>query len=490
MKELGQHVIAAIGWDRDFAWTGTREAIDTALALGVGGFLIRGGPRYEVAQLARALHAHSPVPLLIAADLERGAGERFHGAVALPPARALASLNESDVVRRAARITARDARELGINWALGPVCDLDLDNGNPIVGTRGFGSDAKRVAELGAEWIDACQAESVLACAKHFPGHGRTQVDSHLGLPVQDESLTELLASDLVPFRAAVDAGVASIMTAHVAFPALDRSAEPATLSAPTIALLRGELGFDGLVVTDALDMGGVLASRDAQSGTVRDQPAAAVRAMAAGCDLLLAPSEPALVVRALADAVADGRLNAEQLAKSRARRDWWATWGRWLPDTRGPTLDDRTWAKQVSDKVLQVVRGRVPWVPPACEVVMVDDDPASAAPSRWSFIQSLQALGRTVNVVPGATSAGEGVLIIAVFADVLAGKGHVSITPQSRLTVRLAVQAARTLKRDALVVLFGHSRLASELPDAAHLLCAWSGDRGMQEAAARALVS
>ena len=480
MKELGQHVIAAIGWDRDFGWAGTREAIDGALAAGVGGFWIRGGPRFEVAQLARALHAHSPVPLLVGADVERGVGERFHGAVAFPPAGALASLGDADVVHRAARITARDARELGINWALGPVCDLDLDNGNPIVGTRGFGGDAARVAELAAEWVDACQAESVLACAKHFPGHGRTHVDSHLALAVQDESLTELMASDLVPFRAAIDAGVASVMTAHVAYPALDRAAQPATLSAPTLALLRGELGFNGLIVTDALDMGGIRAASDQES--------VAVRALAAGCDLLFAPSDPALVVRALATAVADGRLDGERLAASRARRDWWATWGRWLPDTRGPTLDDRTWAKQVSDRVLHLVRGRVPWLPPACEVVMVDDDPASAAPSRWSFIQSLQALGRTVNVVSGATPGGEGVLVIAVFADVMAGKGHVSLTPQSRLTVRLAVQAARTLKRDSLVVLFGHPRLAVELPDAAHLLCAWSGDRGMQEAAARAL--
>ncbi|MDQ8154654.1 MAG: glycoside hydrolase family 3 N-terminal domain-containing protein [Gemmatimonadota bacterium] len=482
MRELGQHVIAAIGWDRDAGWTGARETIDRAIAAGVGGFLLRGGPRYEVAQLARALHAHTPVPPLVAADFERGAGDRFHGAVALPPALALASLGEADVVRRAARIVARDARELGINWALGPVCDLDLDNGNPIVGTRGFSGDAQRVAELAAEWIDACQAESVLACAKHFPGHGRTHQDSHLGLPVQEESLTELLASDLVPFRAAVDSGVASVMTAHVAFPALDHATRAATLSPPTIALLRGELGFEGLIVSDALDMSGVLSSHD--------QGEAAVRALMAGCDLLLAPTDPPAVVRALQEAAAAGRLDLEALEAARRRRDWWAAWGRWLPDSRGPTLDDRTWAKQAADRVLQLQRGRVPWVPPTCEVVMVDDDPASAAPSRWSFIQSLQSLGRTVNVVPGATAGGEGVLVIAVFADVLPGKGHVSLTAQSRLTVRLAVQAARTLKRDSLVVLFGHPRLAAELPDAAHLLCAWSGDRGMQEAAARALVS
>jgi len=214
------------------------------------------------------------------------------------------------------------------------------------------------------------------------------------------------------------------------------------------------------------------------------------VRALAAGCDLLLAPTDPARVVRAIADAVRDGRLDPERLAASRRRRDWWATWGRWLPDGRGPTLDERTWAKQVADRVLRIERGRVPWVPPTVEVVVVDDDPALAAPSRWPLVQAMESFGRKVNVVPSATPAGEGVLVIAVFADVLPGKGHVSLTPQSRLTVRLAVQGARTLKRDSLVVLFGHPRLASELPDAAHLLCAWCGDRGMQEAAARALCS
>jgi hypothetical protein len=455
MKELGQHVVAAIGWEREHGWAGTREAIDVALAAGVGGFQLRGGPRHEVAQLTRALHAHSPVTLLLGADLERGAGERFAGAVPLPPAGALASLADAeDAVRRAARITARDARDLGINWAFGPVCDLDFNNGNPIVGARSLGADPARVASLAADWIDACQAESVLACAKHFPGHGRT-------------------SDDLVPFRAAIDSGVASIMMA----------------AASSVRLLRDELGYTGLVVSNALGL------RSATNAN--DEGPAAVAALAAGCDLLLAPRDPALVVRAIADAIADGRLDGDQLAESRARRDWWATWGRWQADGRGPTLDDRTWAKQASDRVLQSVRGRVPWLPPSCEVVIVDDDAsgdasgaADGASSDRAFVPTLESLGREVRVVPGATAAGEGVLVIAVFADVRAGKGHAGISQASRLTVRLAVQAARALKRDSLVVLFGHSRLAAELPDAAHLLCAWCGDRGMQEAAARALVT
>ncbi len=481
MSELGQHVIAVLGWDRDSGWAGTREAIDQALALGVGGFVLRGGPRDDVAQLTRALHAHAPHPLLIAADFERGAGERFHGALTLPPAAALAALGDADAVRRAARLTAREARALGFNWALGPVCDLDLDNGNPIVGTRSFGGEPTRVAELAAEWIDACQAESVLACAKHFPGHGRARVDSHLALAQVGDGLADLQAGDLAPFRAAIDAGVASIMTAHAAFTALDPTGTPATLSAPIITMLREELGFAGLVVTDGLQMAGVLEGQG--------EPEAAVRALAAGCDLLLAPSDPAQVVRALEEALRTGRLDAARLEASRVRRTWWATWSQWRADGRGPTLDDRTWAKQVADRVLRIERGRVPWVSPAAEVVLVDDDPVAAVPREF-LVQAMESFGRKVRVVPGATPAGEGVLVIAVFADVVPGKGHVSLSSQSRLTVRLAVQGARTLKRDSLVVLFGHPRLAGELPDAQHVLCAWCGDRGMQEAAARALCS
>ncbi|MEK6611926.1 MAG: glycoside hydrolase family 3 N-terminal domain-containing protein [Gemmatimonadota bacterium] len=458
MKDLGQHVIATLGWDRDVGWAGTREAIDRALGVGVGGFILRAGPRDEVAQLTRALHAHAPHALLIAAEVERGAGERFDGAAALPPTAALASLADADVVRRSARLTARDARSLGINWALGPVLDLDLDGTSSTIGTRSFGADAARVGELGADWIDACQAENVLACAKYFP------------------------ATDVAPFRAAVDAGVASIMTAHAAIPALDPAERAATSSAPVTALLRDELGFSGLIASDALDRHGVAASRD--------EAEAAVRALEAGCDLLLAPLDPVRVVRALEEAVASGRLDAQRLAASRERRDWWATWGRWTRDARALTLDERTWAKQVADKVLRVERGRVPWLPPRAEVVLVDDDPPTSAPSRGPFIHALQALGRQVQVVESATPEGEGVLVIAVFADVMAAKGQAGISPQARLTVKLAVQGARTLRRDALVVLFGHPRLAAELPDAQHVLCAWSGDRGMQEAAARALCS
>src|SRR5206468_2566652 len=142
------------------------------LELGVGGFIIFGGPAEQVASLTERIHAASALPLLIGADLERGAGQQFAGATPLPPLAAVASLESVEDIRRAASLTAREARSLGINWIYAPDCDLDIEPDNPIIGTRSFGEDPERVARYATAWIEGCQGEKALACAKHFPGHG------------------------------------------------------------------------------------------------------------------------------------------------------------------------------------------------------------------------------------------------------------------------------------------------------------------------------
>src|SRR5690242_2053218 len=212
MSDVAQLLLPAIRWDPERGFDAAREGIQQALALGVGGFILFGGEQDAVRALTKELRQRSRVPLLIAADLERGAGQQFAGATGLPPLAAIASLGDIDAIRRAARLTAREARTMGVNWAYAPVVDLDLLPENPIIGSRSLGADPRRVASLGAAWIEACQSEGVLACAKHFPGHGRTHVDSHIALPVVDATKQELFESDLVPFEAAIRAGVASIM--------------------------------------------------------------------------------------------------------------------------------------------------------------------------------------------------------------------------------------------------------------------------------------
>jgi beta-glucosidase-like glycosyl hydrolase len=211
-----------------------------------------GGTRQQVLEVTSNLQAYADHHLLIGADLERGAGQQVRGLAQLPPALALRRMREhtrlGGPVGAAAAYTASEARRVGINWVLAPVLDLDIEPDNPIVQTRSFGEDPAVVAACAAEWIYACQAVGPLACAKHFPGHGRTTLDSHATLPVVHAS-RELLEADLAPFRAAVEAGVASIMTAHVAYPALDPSGSPATFSMRILDRLRRDLAYGGLVV-------------------------------------------------------------------------------------------------------------------------------------------------------------------------------------------------------------------------------------------------
>ena len=334
--------------------TATRTSapgIDKALALGVGGFILFGGDAERVRALAKELRQKSRVPLLIAADLERGAGQQFAGSTGLPPLSAIASLGDVDAVRRAARLTAREARTLGLNWDLAPVCDLDVVPENPIVGTRSLGSDSRKVAMLAQAWIQACQAEGVLACAKHFPGHGRTRTDSHSGLPVVDATRAELMEHDLAPFRAAIEAGVAGVMTAHVSYPALDASGAPATMSREMLQwLLRQQMRFEGLIVTDAMIMEGAIAEHGDEE--------AAIRALDAGCDLLLYPKDLEAVASAIDRAVATHRLDSGRIQASLRRRLKWAQWSSPANEYRRPSGTDVLWGAQLADRVIHVVHG------------------------------------------------------------------------------------------------------------------------------------
>lgn len=337
-------LIPAIRWSDDDGFEHERDKIDTALKLGVGGFIFFGGKSGAVRELVSELQSRSEFPLLIGADLERGAGQQFEGLTQLPPLAALGFLNDVNVVRRAAQVTALEARSLGVNWIYSPSCDLDIEPNNPIIGTRSFSGDPDRVADLASEWIDACQHAGAMACAKHFPGHGRTVRDSHAELPSVDVSKEVLLQTDLKPFRSAIDAGVATVMTAHVAFPALDSTGSPATLSRSILHdLLRGELGFDGIVVTDAFIMQGVLGG---------GEKGAAVRAIESGCDILLYPEDIEGVARALQ------QVDPDRVNDALQRRRRWADWCGASVDVDADTSANKQWADQVATRTVHVLRG------------------------------------------------------------------------------------------------------------------------------------
>jgi hypothetical protein len=297
--------------------------------------------------------------------------------------------------------------------------------------------------------------------------------DSHLGLPVVEAPRT-VLEADLRPFRAALDHQVDGVMTAHVAYPALDPEGAPATLSRAIVGgLLRAELGFGGLVVTDALVMAGVL-------GSQADEARAAVAALAAGCDVLLYPTDLERVTAAL-EAAGDRARLAEAAqrvaaAANRAAAPHPDQWGR---------PEDRAWAHDVAIRALQVVRGAPAVTGHRVDVVTVDDDLGGPFPPgpRMAFPATLAASG--IEAREAGTATPERPAVIALYADIRGWKGrpHVSTAARERVARTLAVRP------EASVVLFGHPRLATEIPGEA-VLAAWSGDEAMQEAAARWLAS
>lgn len=288
-----------------------RELLLAAREGRIGGVVLFQGEPLETAAIANRLQEEAQLPLLMASDYEWGAAMRVEGASRFPRAMALGAGGTEDDLELEAEVTAREARALGIHLLLGPVLDLNTNPDNPVIDTRSLGESPERVARLGAAYIRRTQRSGVLATAKHFPGHGGTAEDSHLSLPVLSYDRARLESENLVPFRAAIDAGVAAVMTAHIAVPGLDgNSRRPATLSPEILeGVLRGELNFRGLIVSDALDMGG--AREGAWDGEV------AVSALKAGVDMLLVPPDPRVTHGAVLRAVSRGELTVARIDAS-----------------------------------------------------------------------------------------------------------------------------------------------------------------------------
>jgi beta-N-acetylhexosaminidase len=278
----------------------------------VGGFMLatRQGPQgiaraqvYPTAELTNDLQDHTEIPLLFGADFERGTVMRLEEGTSFPHAMAIAATGTPQDAYELGRITALEARAAGIHWIFAPDADVNSNPANPIINTRSFGEDPHRVASFLSSFVRGVEENGALATAKHFPGHGDTNTDSHLDLPRTTANVARLDQVELVPFRAAIAAGVSSVMTGHLSVPSLEPNENiPATLSHEILSgLLRKKMRFDGLIVTDALDMAGVAA---------RFSPGeVAVRAILAGADVLLIPPSPDAALAALYEAVESGRL-------------------------------------------------------------------------------------------------------------------------------------------------------------------------------------
>ncbi|WP_235854923.1 beta-N-acetylhexosaminidase [Nonomuraea aridisoli] len=258
--------------------------------------------------------ASKDVPLLVATDQENGMVSRFSSVMtAFPGAGQIGAKGQPELAGQVARATGRELHALGVNLDFAPVADVNVNPRNPVIGQRAYGDQPKKVAAMVAAAVKGFHEAGMASTAKHFPGHGDTNVDSHTGLPVINHTRAEWERIDAPPFKAAIDAGVDAVMSAHIVFPKLDPSGDPATLSKPILTgLLRKELGFKGVISTDALNMAGVRKKYD--DGEI------AVRALLAGADLLLMPNDLPKQYRAVVAAVKSGRISEERLDQSVTR--------------------------------------------------------------------------------------------------------------------------------------------------------------------------
>jgi len=277
---------------------------------------VRSSP-LDAAKVANRLQADSKLPLLLAADIERGVASRLKDVPPFPWPMAFGATADANAVERFGAVTAREARAIGVQWALAPVADVNSNPGNPVINDRSFGEDPEQVGTLVAAFIRGAHENGLLVTAKHFPGHGESTVDSHRGIPSIDEDLAHLQKFEFPPFKKAIDAGVDSILLAHARVPALDSDPHKiVTISFKAVSeVLKGQLGFKGVVLTDAIEMRGITTLYDQDDGSPTAR--AALDAVKAGCDVIMIPSDLDGAFHAIIDSVRSGEIPESRINDS-----------------------------------------------------------------------------------------------------------------------------------------------------------------------------
>ncbi len=477
--------------------------------LGVGGFIIYNGDALTTAALTNRLQARARVPLLFASDFEGGVGMQLRGGTRLPRAMALAATGDTESAAEAARITAREGRAIGVHVNFYPVLDVNNNPANPIINTRAFGDTPEMVANWGAAFIRAAQDEGQLATAKHFPGHGDTALDSHILLPTLDVPRERLEQIELPPFRAAVQRGVRAIMTAHISVPALDSNSNgsrPATFSPAIVdGILRKSFGFDGLIFSDALNMGAV--AENYEPGE------AAVLAVEAGCDIALYSADVVRVHAALCDAVTKGRITRERIDES-ARRVLRAKAWCGLQHERMVSLDN-VWnvvssplhtstARDLFERGVTLIRDPLNLLPLAekskrvAAIILKDAVPVWAhalrEPAGSRFSKEVQGRWQARLVESSADSADieqvlEGVrdcdvVLVAVCARVAAYKGSVALGHAHAEVLRALDQANIPI----VATVFGNPYVLPRMPGRATTLLTFESAVESEAAAVRVI--
>jgi beta-N-acetylhexosaminidase len=496
----------------------------------IGGIILFKSPVYESVVLTNRMQQLARYPLLISADLEAGAGMRFDDTVNFPWNMAVGATGNPDYARRQGEITAREARALGIQQIFAPVADVNNNAANPVINVRSYGEDPAEVARFVAAFIEGAQGAGVISTAKHFPGHGDTAIDSHRGLPIINLPRTRLEQIELIPFRAAIRAGVGSVMTAHISLPQLEATSVtplardpstkaaytdsevivenatlPATLSPVIGSLLRRDLGFEGIITTDALDMSGL---------TLYFKPdEAAVLAVLAGADMLLKPANPDMSVQGLREALRAGRLTEARVEES-ARRILAAKYDLGLTKQRLADLDridinvssraSVELANEIAERAITLVRNEARLLPlsslkPDARILNLavtngDDRLFIAAP----FASAMARAGRRVETIvlderssdaevrQALEKAQSADLVIAsLYGRVRSGQARSAGLPEpgARALTELLNRQVRVVG-----ISFGNPYLLQNFPGLQTYVVAYGDMPSLQQAAARAI--
>lgn len=479
---------------------------------GIGGVIMSVGAPTDVAVKLNDLQRHSKYPLLVGADLEAGAGFRFWGALHVPTnialggatmfpsAMAFGATGDPGYAYQMGRVTALEALAMGVHLPFAPVLDVNSNPENPIINIRSFGEDPDAVAAMGVSFVRGLQEHGVVATGKHFPGHGDTEVDSHLALPIIRVQRERMDSVELVPFRAAIDAGMRGMMSAHIAVTGLGGGFLPSTLSVEVLNdLLRTDLGFNGIVFTDAMDMGAV--------NRLYPRGEASVMAVLAGADVILMPPNVRQAIEAILGAVADGRIAEARIDRSvikllRLKEEMGLREEREVPLEGVPQIvgipEHTEIAREVAEHSITLLRNKRDLLPllgtrtarvmsvtfrsrtdvfasryfdarlretyPRLATTRVDDD------TNGEVYQDLRRRARASNLV-----------VVSVYSNFA---GRVEIPDETLEFVNLLADENIT----HVVVSFGNPYLISDFPDAQSYLVAWSSAPVSQRAAAEAL--
>jgi len=486
-----------------------REEMMVLVRQGIGGFILFGGDSARTPGYLAGLQSDAEIPLLISSDVERGLGQQLSGGTRFPSQRAVASAmggrskKDIDLLGRMLDAVRTESRAAGIHIVFSPVMDVNNNPDNPIICTRSFGEDPETVEWFGRHYIRGLQKPgagghlALLACAKHFPGHGDTDRDSHSVLPVIHADRARLNRVELPPFREAVKDGVGTVMIAHLLVPALD-PAKPVTFSKKVVtALLREGMAFEGLIVSDALDMGALAVEYS--------QEEIAVRAVEAGMDILLHPVDARITIEAVVKAVKEGRLTETRIDES-VERILAAKKRLGLFEKKGtpPKIDHekhRKIAAEIGRKALRVIRGDKDKLPldaasgMACFVL--DDDGQGMG---GAFTQGLMRHSGTVNsttLTPEVCDANLSshldlssvdAVVIAIFSRISASKGRSGISPKLLDAAYEILRRAKAAGKRSAVISFDSPYILGQFTEADLLIAGYDRMDAIQEAAAEML--